>query len=484
MEQSREFGWAELDSAVDIQEVRVGHRRDPYFDGLFSRSSAASWLESDVAEAHVAAGGRPPPHWVRGRTTHDDLSWVESTELRTKTLPLLGVAHAHRAVSCDQMAAFVGRPELMSGRDPAAARLWSNGLVDIGAPPQTGTFGDRHGTLYRPAARQGAHRFEEMLEPELTLAERVAVLGGGEFNGAHAADRHNVLAAELLLRVAEFADVAAVVGDGFCALDQIVDDPPSTRWYPERKVGTQLVKPRVSERLHPDGIIVLTDGRMVALEVTASASPTLHRKVEAWARLFTIAPEINLEVVFVAAERRDLVGKRGPTSVESAVRKTVKRTYIRGQELANLSRVHVVGWEKWFPRPDIATRAFLDLEVDTFRRDPTGENGSFHPLKLALDRGRTGFEQHAELVRSNAAALFQTPYWLRRDMSTPALWQLPLDLAGQDPAVHVEAVDGAPRRGAAVGAAGVPRRLRALGGVGWHNERPARAPHGSPKPCP
>lgn len=103
----------------------------------------------------------------------------------------------------------------------------------------------------------------------------------------------------------------------------------------------------------------------------------------------------------------------------------------------------------------IATQAFLELEVDAFRRDPTGEDGSFQPFKLALDSGQTGFGSHAELARSNCAALFKTPYWLRRDVPTPALWQLPLSLERRDPVIHVEAVDGSPRRGAAVEAAGV-----------------------------
>ena len=63
--------------------------------------------------------------------------------------------------------------------------------------------------MYRPAHTKV---FDTVLSPRLTFPEWVAVTGGQPWSSASQFDRHNLLAAELGLRLLEYADVGDRAG--------------------------------------------------------------------------------------------------------------------------------------------------------------------------------------------------------------------------------------------------------------------------------
>src|SRR5699024_12495167 len=105
----------------------------------------------------------------------------------------------------------------------------------------------------------------------LTFAEHVAVTGGQGWDSAHRFDRHNVLTTELALRVAEFCDVATVLGEKQMGLPALLD---AAEINPAQEdLGRKL-----------DAGLVRRDGLLIAIETTASVGESFRRKVTKWAQ--------------------------------------------------------------------------------------------------------------------------------------------------------------------------------------------------------
>ena len=70
--------------------------------------------------------------------------------------------------------------------------------------------------VYRPS---NTTVFDKRVAPHLTFPEWVSVTGGQPWSSASQFDRHNLLAAELGLRLFEYADIGTVLGEKLSSIE-------------------------------------------------------------------------------------------------------------------------------------------------------------------------------------------------------------------------------------------------------------------------
>lgn len=434
-------------------------RSDSYWDGTWAEGSTASWTSAALArrqEAHFAV--TLPPAWQMG--TEEALDIVTNPARRAQVVQALGALDQWRTMSAAQLAALTGRAVLGSPftsvhtSSAVLAALFTLGLLDFGhptagllsrSPSTSGTL------LYHPS---GVKTFDRLIAPMLTWAELLAVTGGLPFARAHQYDRHNTLAVELAMRVAELCEVGTVVGEKFSLLDALAHTFD----------GRTPTPPSTSQA---DFTIVRADGVRIAVELTASASAMFPHKVERWARLLESAPfsSCGLLVCFVCAAPPDRPDPRG-----ERLRALVKRqvSHYAGTNPGSAAdrtaaRMAVAEWTDWFPASGLFTPAFRSLRAQV----PTGASGStWQPVDL-LDPFEVPAPDNPALTRVIATswALAGTPDILVPD-AAPGLDLTPLALDSLGLRADVSPPPTrAPRRkgtGAGTGAVGdarVPPRL-------------------------
>jgi len=200
-------------SACPDPDVTAARRLDPYWHGLWGDGSQASWLSRSLLERLGT------DRVSRLRDADTSRTRAEAiTEITTKRtgarLAALAAVGMWRTVTAEQLAAITGLRTILDGREmrPAfQAELVERGtlMTELGwtGPP-------RSVQLYRPVGT-GLDPVTDMLG----YADWVAVSGGYPWTRGHQQDRHNLLATELGLRVAEHCDVGAVLGESLSRHD-------------------------------------------------------------------------------------------------------------------------------------------------------------------------------------------------------------------------------------------------------------------------
>lgn len=390
-------------------------RLDPFWGGMWACGSSALWVSRQLAETRAASGlARIPARLDMPAQQAADL--VASGKHFGPAMAALGALDQWRTLSAEQMAALTGWP-VLGRRDPAVlVALFRLGVIDRGtfaAGLLPGASSDR-ATLYRPSRSDA---FDERIAPLLSLEQKVAVSGGMPWDYRRQFDRHNLLSAELGLRVSEFCEVGTVLGEKLSDVSLMLGGAPSGGGH------------------SADLTIVRADGLRIAVELTASAGPDFRAKVRRWAQLLesrSLASS-GLMVLFVEAAPFDGAtrwGRSGSTrsSVYKAVREVVREFPGSGADRV-AERVGVVSWAQWFPGPGMATREFTVLEVDR----PTGSANDLWQRTGLLDVVDVPFAAHdpaaMTAVIDNASLLLGTPHWLRRGRR-PWLWSKLVQDAG------------------------------------------------------
>jgi hypothetical protein len=247
------------------------------------------------------------------------------------------------------------------------------------------------------------------------------VTGAQSWRAPTSYDRHNVLATELALRWAEYADIGTVLGERFSTHDLLA--------------GTGLGRDEIPSEASADFTVVRPDGMRIAVELTAHATRGLSGKIRRWVRLLHERPfeTSGLCVVFVAAPHPQLLadskGRRARTAIYKQINAARKEFPGRqGDRVAE--RIGVASWREWFPAPGHVTEAFLAMQVDR----PTGRDENvWEPCDMLDPAGRPfqpAEDFDATAVFDNSALLGQTPCWLREKYTPPQLWEMMLEKAG------------------------------------------------------
>jgi len=430
-----EIALASLPSAVDHPSHSSAFRLDPYWHGLWAWGSSAAWESRQLADRLAAAG-------VRDLNVRDARYDAETSRQRLTghhgALASLGAVAMWRTLTSDQVSAFAGwvPPEVLDldpgdatgpwssmarWRDnPVALRLlWSAGMVERGTVNVK-----RNGLpyLYRTIRTNETDGFIR----RLPFPTWLQVTAGQQWTEGPRHDRHNVLGAELALRIAEHCEVSTVMGESVCG-HHLLD------------VSGRRTKASSDAA---DLVVVRDDGLRIVFETTAHRSG-LERKISRWLDLLseTSFDESGTVVCFVEAAHPD--GDMSGTTFNKLRRLLSAAIASRPEGVSRrlAERVAIVRWNWWFPSPLHVSPGFLTLEAHR----PTGRGTDrwqpAHLLDVTDVEFRPPRPELHQAVIDNSAHLLGVPYWLRRDRHGFDIDRFMLEQAGLaggplDPAVR------------------------------------------------
>ena len=405
-------------SATPDSPTRTALRIDPYWAALWGQSSDATWVSRDIGLEQDRAGVAAVPSWLN---VDPESSWERlggNGRGQDKRFAALAVLDSWRTVTAEQLAAISGVPELATGMSGTAGDLFVTGLADVGLPntPMRTTRASRRVTVYRPS--QGKV-FQNDLFPRLTFTEAVQITGDKPWSSGRQFDRHNILATELALRVAEFCEIGAVAGEKFSTIDALAHS------------GCGF-EPLLGSQRAADATLIRADGARIAVELTASFGDKFDHKVRAWAKLLSERrmADSGLVVLFVVAPR---AGRKDRTRdavirLRDAVHRAARAfPGIRGD--MTIDRMFVASWRDWFPAPGRIDPSFFTL--DAWR--PNGDSPDRWQPASMLDPIDVPFDSEDPdwftAAIDNFGILRQTPPWLRNGHH-PEIWPLAIKARG------------------------------------------------------
>ena len=336
--------FADLESACPTTDVTAARRLDPYWHGLWGDGSQASWLSRSLLERLGTDRVSRVRDADTSRTREQAITEI-LTRRRQARLTALAAVGMWRTVTAEQLAAITGLRTILDGREmrPAfQAELVERGtlITELGwrGPP-------RSVQLYRPVGT-GLDPITDVLR----YADWVAVTGGYPWTRGHQQDRHNLLATELGLRVAEHCDV----GRG-----------PRRIAVPARPALPRLPAATPANRC-ADLTVIRPDGMRIAVEITGSISTEFARKADRWAELLagTDPDRTGLAVVFVDAAPPDR-GEQVAAEMWRTIRTQVARAahQVPGSAEARVpERMAAARWQWWFPASRTGSAAFRTLQ--------------------------------------------------------------------------------------------------------------------------
>ncbi|MGC0252619.1 hypothetical protein [Pseudactinotalea sp. Z1748] len=402
--------------------VRAAARLDPYWDGLWKSGALASWVSSESVKRQAESGlGRIPAHL--------DIDPDEAFESFTsawvwrRKLEVLGMVNAWRTMTDQQLAALVGAPSL-AGRSGLLDTAFAAGLLDHGS--FVGSMGQAHPASHTRLLRPSAlDTYTRRLLPLLTYPEQVMVTGGRRLRVGGQYDRHNLLTTELALRVAEFCDVGAVMGETYASLDLLL--------------GTGLGREEIKGNPAADAAFIRPDGMRVAIELTASITGHFKDKVRRWAQHMSKASMSlsGLTVLFIGAPPPDRYPPAERNAFASQMTKMIREVvdeYPGVPGTRHADRIGMAMWHDYFPARGKVTTDFLSLTA----RIPSGAKGKPWDRKGMLDEFDIPFTpmdpQRTEASHTGAATVISSPVWLRRAGQPYQFHNYAMNVAGFDTA--------------------------------------------------
>ena len=401
---------ADLTGRIESDPFRAAQRADPYWDGMFATGSSDGWVSASQhrrAPADQMRWSGIPPRYVTGQ--EEALKEMRTNRHRPSILAALGAVSSWRTVTREQLACIAGS-RVMGNTYPAAlstpfsAGLLAHGYVSAGmnrlAPASERmsmwTVGDQIDAYAR-------------YRKSLTFAEHIAITGGQDWNSEHRFDRHNVLTTELALRVAEFCDVATVLGEKQVSLPSML-----------AASGLQAQQADLGRRA--DAGIVRHDGLVIAIETTASVGEAFRRKIAKWAQILQHHPTYELPLVVLVvdvstpSQATSAAAKNtAHAEIQAAIREAV-RDYPGTALNRTAARLGVVSWNDWFPGPHRASDSFDGLTASFLARGSDSDEDGWRAVRLLDEQDlqyHEGSADTGETIATNARLLAGTPYWLR-----------------------------------------------------------------------
>ncbi|MGP5672882.1 hypothetical protein [Brachybacterium alimentarium] len=402
---------AALPSLIESVPFRAAERADPYWEGMFATGSSDGWVSASQhrrAPADQMRWSGIPPRYVTGQD--EALKEMRTNRHRASILAALGAVSSWRTVTREQLACIAGS-RVMGNTYPAAlsapfsAGLLAHGYVSAGM-----------NRLAPAAQRMSMWTVGDQIDAyaqyrkSLTFAEHIAITGGQDWNSEHRFDRHNVLTTELALRVAEFCDIATVLGEKQVSLPSLL-----------AASGLQAQQSDLGRRA--DAGIVRRDGLVIAIETTASVGEAFRRKIAKWAQILQRHPTYELPLVVLIvdvstpSQATSAAAKNTANSeIQAAIREAV-RDYPGTALNRTASRLGMVPWTEWFPSPHLVSDSFDALTASFLARGTHDTEEGWRPVRLLDEEElsyREGSAEAGETIATNTRLLAGTPYWLRR----------------------------------------------------------------------
>jgi hypothetical protein len=391
--------FGDMSGAVTEVTHQSANRMDPYWHDLSSGRLTVSWESRATIEMAARDGLRPVA--VRDLRNDPEVSARMIRNGAPDAIATLGAVAMWRTATTDQLSAFAGwvDPARQAGgpapgwaQNPSACRrLFSAGLVERG---RFGGHQRGRPVVWRPINDRAAARFLT----ELAYADWVATTACQPWSVGPPGDRHNLLGTELGLRIAEFCDVATVLGES-CSTHELV-------------VGSAASTPNPASG---DLTVVREDGLRIAFELTALQNPkSIRRKVDRWLDTLLSTSFATSGAVVCFVDATDPAERSGYSF--SPLRRAIADAIATRPGAAHgrlAERVALARWRWWFPDLGAAAPGFATLLA--YR--PTGPAGArWEPAHL-LDVTDVVFDPSdaAEVtaVIGNSRLLAGTPYWVR-----------------------------------------------------------------------
>lgn len=431
---------------------RASERIDPYWDHLWRVGSTGTWLSRLDVERLEAASVAKRPAMLKVIPS-DARARVLDPRNREAVMRMLGALHLWRTLTAEQLEALTGVPGIARGSKAWWPTLWAAGLIEYGVSIGWERAGTRGADVVplRPARDRDVLR---AFEDSLTYPEWLRLTAGRELDNARQFTRHNVLATELGLRMAEFGHVGTVLGE------KLAD------WATLAYEGWGIQAP-MAVTSDSDLVVVRPDGLRIAVEVTASrVGPWFRDKVTRMVTTLHRRPlnESGLTLVFVVAPHQDA----SATEVADAVHQVKKHVqhavmlYPGTVTSPTAARVGVVSWQSWFPASGQADERFPYMPVER----PTGlisKADQVWETAEMLDTAAVEYtpvdQAAARAVLRHARVLAGTPRVLAGQDSKLEIWRHAVDNVGLGSVLEdLEATSAAaPKRGAGIAGRPHPR---------------------------
>lgn len=386
--------FSRLRSANTAPGFTANERIDPYFHGLWADGAQASWMSRKLLDRlHSAKLAKISRGEAKASAKSSLAALLRSR--RQAHLAELAAVGMWRTLSGQQLAAITGHPAAAINPQEMSWPFRA-GLVDRGSllpDLHAGLVKNEH-HLYRPV---DTPTFADLLA-QLTFPERCALTAGQPWTRGSQNDRHNMLATEIGLRVAEYCDIGTVLGEKLSRSGMLTKNDTGPG-------GTSA-----------DLTIVREDGHRIAVEITASGTQSLGGKVRRWAKTLasTDQTKVGLSVVFLEA-----AGPERPDHISTALWNSIRAevavaAYENGGARAGVpERMAIARWRWFFPKPGCTSTAFQVLEC----LRPTGEWNNRWEVVALLDPTDLIFEPAdphaaAALIR-NSWDLGGLPHWLK-----------------------------------------------------------------------
>lgn len=428
---------ADLPSRNPVERTRSEHRFDVFWDDVWTGGSRA-WWTSPAREARDSElrFGRTPSKWLIDRD--EALEYLLWDRNRVALHTLIGLLHTWRTLSIQQVAALSGLKRLGAPALRLIQSAFAAGIVEVGAFPSPVAVQQR--MMERGVLRlaQPTRVIQREVMPLMTWPEWVATTACFDFQAGGQYDRHNLLAADLCVRAAEFTSAAGVLGERFTSMTDLAGAlGDGLGWAPAPRRG--------------DAMVLRADGVKVVIEVCAARSRVIGAKARRWAELLERLPweRSGLMVLFVSALPPH--GTGGTYSVgdraalfEAVARATSEVPGPPSDRTAN--RIGVASWTDWFPASHMVDESFRSLRAWF----PTGDTVEsrwraldvLDPESVVFDPGSEANRDAALALLSNMAYVNSGAHWLRPSHERE-LW--PMLLRGDFESIPVPAPSKAHR---------------------------------------
>jgi len=394
-------------SRCPIEGFTAADRADPYWGNMWATGAHASWASLRFVQQEMRRGAKLPKSMRPDVTPDEALARLIDrgatatkrryhSKRRQDRLSALAAIGMWRTITAEQLVAITG--STYGGNDNTLLDLLGAGLIEIGEFHKNFTsMGKQHRRIYRPAES----KMFESLADEVGYSEWMSITAGMPWTKGPPHTRHNLLATELALRLAEYCDVSMTFGESLSGLDLL---------------STNTIDPDVFAKA--DATIIRPDGHRIAIEITSSTGPSFTGKVERWAKTLrrTNPRKVGLSVLFVDASPPDATAKHRSDNwarIRSTVAKaaTSEMDYIF-EEVPE--RMAVTRWEWMFPSYGTFAHAMTTLRAQR----PTRSDGDeiWETVDLIGDNGipfTPDDPEAAGAVIASAQNLWGTPAWLR-----------------------------------------------------------------------